>query len=180
VDKWHYINLAVFKEINMAPIWKGFTVKQPYADLLAIGAKRYETRAKPTKYRGPVVIHAGKDSLEYAVLMTETEVVSDSGSWHKRRDAIRAALDIANLAGDIPFGKIIAYADIVGCYPVEDIKHLTTDDERLFGNWTPGRYAWEIKHVRRVKPFPYRGQLGLWNILWNVVRQLEEFEAVQS
>lgn len=142
---------------------KALTVKQPYAELLAVGAKKYETRSKPAKYRGPIAIHAGKDTLSYAVLMTETTVVSDSGAWHKRRDAIRAALDAANL-WDIAFGAIIAYADIVNCYPVEDVKDLT-ENERMFGDWTPGRYAWEIAHVVRLPtPIPCKGQLGLWNV----------------
>jgi hypothetical protein len=166
----------------MAVIWKGFTVKQPYAQLLAIGAeygKQYETRSKPTKYRGPVIIHAGKDTLEYAVLMTETGVVSDSDSWHKRRNAIRAAFDAAGLNSRVPFGAIIAYADIVGCYPVEDIKNLS-DCERMFGDWSEGRYAWEIAHVRMVEPIPYKGQLGLWNVPYEIIQQLNTVEVEED
>jgi hypothetical protein len=39
---------------------KALTVLQPYAQLIAVGAKQYETRSWATKHRGPTAIHAGK------------------------------------------------------------------------------------------------------------------------
>lgn len=161
----------------MAVIWKGLTVKHPHVDLLAIGSvygKQYETRSKPTKYRGPVVIHAGK----------ARDVWNTYGDPKTEQDerwsiAVSNAFALSGFRGEFIFGAIIAYADIVGCYPVEDIKNLS-DRERLFGDWTAGRYAWEIAHVRMVHPLPYKGQLGLWNIPHNVVRSLKELEAVLS
>lgn len=39
---------------------KALTVTEPWATLIAIGAKRIETRSWPTDYRGPVAIHASK------------------------------------------------------------------------------------------------------------------------
>jgi hypothetical protein len=38
---------------------KGLTLTQPWATLVAIGAKRIETRSWPTRYRGLLAIHAG-------------------------------------------------------------------------------------------------------------------------
>lgn len=38
---------------------KALTILQPYADLITHGAKRVENRTWQTKYRGPLVIHAG-------------------------------------------------------------------------------------------------------------------------
>lgn len=35
------------------------TLHQPWATLIALGAKTVETRGWPTKYRGPIAIHAG-------------------------------------------------------------------------------------------------------------------------
>lgn len=37
---------------------KAITIWQPWASLIACGAKKYETRGWPTKYRGPIAIHA--------------------------------------------------------------------------------------------------------------------------
>ena len=43
-------------------IYKAITIRQPWAGLIAVGEKIYETRSWPTKYRGPIAIHAGKSS----------------------------------------------------------------------------------------------------------------------
>lgn len=37
---------------------KAITIWQPWASLIACGVKQYETRSWPTKYRGPIAIHA--------------------------------------------------------------------------------------------------------------------------
>lgn len=39
---------------------KVITIKQPYASLIAEGLKRYEFRTWRTRYRGEILIHAGK------------------------------------------------------------------------------------------------------------------------
>src|SRR6476620_4962366 len=39
---------------------KALTLTQPWATLIASGAKRVETRSWGTSYRGPVAIHAAK------------------------------------------------------------------------------------------------------------------------
>ena len=37
---------------------KALTIWQPWASLIAGGAKQYETRSWATQYRGPIAIHA--------------------------------------------------------------------------------------------------------------------------
>ncbi|MEY2355573.1 ASCH domain-containing protein [Lysinibacillus capsici] len=45
---------------------KAITIKQPWATLIALGEKRFETRSWQTKYRIPIAIHAGKTmDMEY-------------------------------------------------------------------------------------------------------------------
>jgi hypothetical protein len=39
---------------------KAITVRQPWAELIASGAKRVENRTWRTRYRGPLLIHAAK------------------------------------------------------------------------------------------------------------------------
>lgn len=39
---------------------KVITIKQPWATLIAKGYKEYEFRTWRTKYRGDILIHAGK------------------------------------------------------------------------------------------------------------------------
>jgi hypothetical protein len=38
---------------------KAITIIQPWATLIALGEKKFETRSWTTKYRGPLAIHAG-------------------------------------------------------------------------------------------------------------------------
>lgn len=188
----------------MAINWKGFTVKQPYAQLLANGDKRYETRSKPTKYRGPVVIHAG---LDQSIVKRYT---ADFKVWHRvleedhdwlvepgyrfahsvattlaERHPYQAA-PMASRVGYVhglhyfTFGAILAYADLVGCYPVEDIQDLD-ERELLFGHWEPGHYAWEIANVRFLpSPLPYKGQLGLWNVSHDAIKVMTEMEKAEQ
>jgi hypothetical protein len=42
---------------------KALTVRQPWAALLILGAKQYETRTWPTRHRGILLIHAERTSL---------------------------------------------------------------------------------------------------------------------
>ena len=51
---------------------KALTIMQPWASLIACGAKTIETRSWPTKYRGPIAIHAGmKDPCKIPLLEKE-------------------------------------------------------------------------------------------------------------
>ncbi len=52
---------------------KTLTLTQPYASLIAFGAKRIETRTWATTYRGPLAIHAA-DGLDVAARATGTTV----------------------------------------------------------------------------------------------------------
>ena len=41
---------------------KTLTVRQPWASLIVAGQKTVENRSRPTAYRGPLAIHAGKST----------------------------------------------------------------------------------------------------------------------
>jgi hypothetical protein len=83
-------------------------------------------------------------------------------------------------------GCIIATAELVNCWHIvyHPAKHIPigteldvpkkhpdygryivpAEQEMLFGNWTPGRYAWELANVRLLQePIPAKGRQGLWN-----------------
>ena len=39
-----------------------------------------------------------------------------------------------------------------------------SDDERAFGNYAGGRYAWHLTDIQALpEPMPATGKLGLWN-----------------
>ena len=155
---------------------KAITIWQPYASLVGYGVKQYETRSWATKYRGPLAIHAAaKDPRTLPPEMC------------------RILEKYADKLGELPRGAIIATAELVnvwyivhhpgtnvdvaknipiGAESITTDKHapdfgdyfVPTIGEMALGDWTPGRYAWELRNVRLLpEPIPAKGQQGLWN-----------------
>lgn len=145
---------------------KALTIRDPWAQLLVCGVKRYETRSRATRYRGPVAIHAGK-AIETAFLRE----IRDEPDH-----PFRAALEAAEAEGmsmvprDWPRGCVIATANLVGCYPMEVDAFFrasvngarVSDIEETCGHFEEGRWAWEFADIKRIDPVPVRGALGLW------------------
>lgn len=160
---------------------KALTIWQPWASPIAIGAKGYETRGWATKYRGPIAIHAAKRPYMgiFKTLPAETQQI------------LRGLFDLEREA--LPTGAVICTAELVNVWhivynPGTDVdvaknipigaESLTTDkhapdfhdyivptaQEIALGDWTPGRYAWELKNITILpEPIPAKGQQGLWN-----------------
>lgn len=141
---------------------KAISLTQPWATLAAINAKRIETRGWKTDYRGPLAIHAAKGWTEEIVRMT------------MRGEPFRSVLAAAGypLFSLLPRGAVIATCRLVDCRPitptskefgVNGILWLLDDQERAFGDYTPGRWAWLLADmVPLPTPVPARGALGLW------------------
>lgn len=137
---------------------RAITIYQPWATLIAIGEKRFETRGWPTNYRGKIAIHAAK-KLDKEIFL---------------REPLRSVLDLHGYTVDnLPAGAIVAIANLVGCHKVIGNKgtvsaylsnHKVVDGhELLFGNFDFGRYAWEMTDSKWIDPVPAKGQQGLWN-----------------
>ena len=66
--------------------------------------------------------------------------------------------------GEITLGAIVGVAWITGC--TETARTLEncdiSEDEQVFGDWTPGRYAWRLERAQQITPIPIKGALGLW------------------
>lgn len=127
---------------------------QPWATLIAIGAKRVETRDFATTYRGTLAIHAGLAfTLEQSRLLV--------------KEPYRAVLNKAgiHLASQLPRGAIVATCRIVAVFRAETVAPTLEPNEWLFGDFTAGRYAWMLDDVRPLpSPIRTRGQPGLWDV----------------
>ncbi len=125
---------------------KALTIWQPYAAAIKQGLKTYETRSWPTKYRGPIVIHASKKNL----------------SAHGHSLAKKYNLTILSSQ----FGVPLLICELKDCIPIDEkFLRQQTKTEIEFGDWQVGRYAWELKVIKILKNQPViRGQQGLWNI----------------
>lgn len=132
---------------------KALTVKQPWASFLAYGYKLVETRSWATKYRGPVLIHAGLGHLTSAGLGYFTDAC--------------ITFNLPLKAATLPFGHILAVATLKDCIPYSDFVgcHLDTRQERYLGFYGPGRFMWVLEGAHLFdKPIKAVGRLGLWNI----------------
>lgn len=167
---------------------KALTLTQPWATLVAVGAKKIETRGWSTSYRGPLLIHAGKGlgpvgGQRGLVELCQGEPFASVLAMHG------IAWGNLVLRSQMPLGAIVAAARLVACEPTER-GHLAasvevdgmqwefTDQERAFGDYTPGRYAWLLADVKPLaQPVPCKGALSLWtppaDILAKVLVQLK-------
>ncbi|MHB1418701.1 MAG: ASCH domain-containing protein [Bacillota bacterium] len=148
---------------------KTISLMQPWASLIATGAKQIETRSRPTKYRGPLAIHASiKNTPDQKSMMS---------FWHIQTGLAPLKGRVLNLSEyewpgvkweDLPFGAIIAVCSLVDCVRTDNLqlgqirKNFVTEES--FGDYSPDRYAWFLENVRMLPdPMPAKGSLGLWN-----------------
>lgn len=135
---------------------KALTLTAPWGTLVALLLKRYETRSWATSYRGRIAIHQGATLTPVHGWAGLREICA--------RPPFAAALLSAGLTAErLRLGAVVATADLVAIHRTEDIRDRLTPLERAFGDYTSGRFAWELANVRPLaEPLPARGMQGLW------------------
>jgi hypothetical protein len=137
---------------------KALSVMQPWATLIALGAKRIETRSWSTSYRGPLAIHASSRMSREAALSLRTPPIREAlaaGGYHQ-------GIGPASNPCGLPLGAVIAVVTLVDVQRIT-LQHVPAEPERSLGDYTPGRCAWFIHDVRRLpEPVEAKGALGLW------------------
>ncbi len=153
---------------------KALTITQPWASLIALGAKRIETRSWYTSFRGPFAIHAAKgftaDDKEVCYTPQFRAALAPNVNIHQP------------IESQLPFGKIVCVCDLLGCFPTSmlvwdeannDVQSglwpkgfeiADANDEFTFGNYEAERFAWLLGNIRPLEvPIEARGAQGLWN-----------------
>lgn len=130
---------------------KALSLLQPWASLVVTGAKKLETRSWGTAYRGELLIHASTGRAG-ALLTAEPPFP-------------RYIKDFKQL----PFGAIIGKVILSDVVKLEQLSlsdrvvNQLTLEERAFGDYTNGRYAWVMEEPVQFKnPVFTKGTLGLW------------------
>ena len=92
------------------------------------------------------------------------------GSYHRVLSELKRNMKIPTpsfydaLTEILPFGAIVAVGRLDGCTRI-GIDDITTGDEKAFGDYTPGRFAWHFSNIKKLAdPIPFRGQQGVFNI----------------
>jgi hypothetical protein len=126
---------------------KALSLWEPWAMLIALQLKRFETRSWSTTYRGPIAIHAAKKwnrSLRTTCkhIMRHYDVNLDSP----------------------PLGAFVAIAELVEIYPTARIRDTLSLQERDFGDYSSNRFAWQLENIQAIESVPARGYQGIWNL----------------
>ena len=122
---------------------KVLTIKQPWATLIMQGYKRFEFRSWQTKYRGDLLIHAGKGVDKPAM---------------KRLSKY--------LPKELPYGKILGKVKIVDCIRMSpEFKELLSKENSDIYTESSFKenYGWQLTDVEVFeKPIEAKGHLSLW------------------
>ncbi len=139
---------------------KVLSLLQPWATLVIKGFKKIETRSWRTAYRGELLIHASSGK-KGGILVAES-------SFEKYIPHF----------GSLPFSAIIGKVILDDIVPVEQLylsdAHLNTLtlEEKAFGDYTKGRYAWLLTEpVEFEKPLFTKGALRLWQYSINELNE---------
>ena len=121
---------------------KAISIRQPWATLIATGEKTLELRSWKTRYRGPLLICAGKTP-----------------------DDIYFEFDPEEAAENLPLGVAVATVELVDVRPFDAKK----DSEAAFYEGDPSEpdpeFAWVLENpVMFEKPFHVKGKQGLFEV----------------
>lgn len=139
---------------------KALSIWQPWAQLVAIGAKRIETRHWSTRHSGWIAVHAAK---------RWTREERDIVTYDPFAEALqRGGYDPRDR--ELPLGAVVAVAQLIDCVTTDAVLRAVDagidllPDELEFGNYEPGRFGWVLKDVTAIESVPCRGQQGLYDL----------------
>ena len=122
---------------------KALTIKQPWATLIMQGDKRFEFRSWQTKYRGDLLIHAGKGIDKEAMKRLEKY-----------------------LPEELPYGKILGKVKLVDCIKMSpELKELLLKENSDIYTKSSFQenYGWRVSYVEVFEnPIDAKGHLSLW------------------
>jgi hypothetical protein len=115
---------------------KALSVRQPWAWAIVTGIKKVENRSRPTRHRGPLVIHASRSrrylKADYAALLPNLPPIEQ-----------------------LEFGALVGVVEVVGCVPVAEVE----GDPFAVGPW-----CWVLAGARQVRSIPFKGQVGIFRV----------------
>lgn len=154
------------------------------------GAKEIETRPRPIKYRGPLLIHAAKKVIPMVKHPEEMSIgMLNMLHYHWTNEMSECGYP----AKFLPFGAIIGMVNVVNCYKTEEMPawmyqswkinepvkiplsmyHASIEYDWMesdLGDFRIGRYAWILKNARELKePIPWKGSQGFFNVPDDVI-----------
>lgn len=136
---------------------RAITLHQPWASLCVLPGKfsrkpekQFETRGFRTRYRGWILMHAGKNR----------DMVEALDALPHAREALeRHGLN----AWNIPIGALVGIVRIIDCLSSEALSPTLPPEQFALGDFSPNRYGWALGDpIRFANPIPASGKQGLW------------------
>lgn len=126
---------------------RAISLWQPWATGIARQVKRIETRHWSTPHRGELAIHAAK-------------------RWDSdQRDFAEAERRAGTISFGLPFGAIVAVAELHDVQRTEMLAERISEQEERWGNYGPRRYGWLLRNIRALaEPVPCRGMQSMWTL----------------
>lgn len=136
---------------------KIITLWQPWASLIPLGLKHYETRSWGTSYRGLIAVHSAKRQMDSGAIAGLLNVQEVAGIEFKGEDGL-----FFTYVSQLPFGKVVAIAHLADCIKMtEKFIDAQPETEVACGDWQVGRYAWKLENVQTIEPIECKGKQGL-------------------
>ncbi|MFC3228759.1 ASCH domain-containing protein [Marinibaculum pumilum] len=133
---------------------RALSIRQPYAFAIVNGWKDIENRDWPTRFRGPVLVHAGKKE--------ERDDVFDVLRFIAERTGRDPHVIASKYRDQKALGCIVGAVDIADCVT----EHAS--------GWFYGPYGFVLTNGRPCKPVACRGALGFFTVPDEVARELRE------
>ena len=145
---------------------RALTIRQPYATLIMLGVKQFETRRWRTDYRGPLVIHAaatGGSTSTDALMRLERRI---------------GAMPTVLAEKTYPRGALLGVVTLDECLPISPrLIAALTPLERHLGWYQDGGFVWDLARAGRrlfAQPIPCAGRLGLWELPDELAARIEK------
>lgn len=141
---------------------KAISLWQPWAQAMALGLKRNETRSWPTLHRGDLVICASKKKLD--------DVAYSIARCHG------LLKDFEAVPHEMQFGVALCVVSVLRCVSTDTLmRNYLEASEYDLGDYSPGRFVWVTHHLRVLKaPVPVVGRQGLWELPEDVAAQVRQ------
>ena len=135
---------------------KVISLLQPWASLVILNAKQWETRSWGTTHRGLLGIHASAKKPS----RREKAMFEQDSNFKK----FISDTDL------LPYGALIGKTTLTEVYDTtwvlqnrELFPEYNWQNEFAFDDFSPNRFAWQLKNITPLKHFlPMKGTLGLW------------------
>jgi hypothetical protein len=134
---------------------KAWTLYEPWASLVVLGEKEWETRSRPNRKIVGVrlAIHAAKKPV--------AEYLDDDGCF--RDPHFSDALAKYDIDPDMfALGCVIGFATVTSCQHVEEVRNTLTQKQIAFGDWGDGRWCFRLQDPQMIEPVAARGYQSVW------------------